>query len=89
MSKTLLTSRKCTEQWADFVFLRCGRTAHVLPHLAPVFSSGRMAFGMSLCGRTPALFEEWLGTGNQHERDKALAMRLCQRCEIESGGRTR
>jgi hypothetical protein len=74
--------------WADFVYSRRGGVTHVLPHLEAGLAAPRMSSPV-LCGRTPALFEEWHGTGNQPEHDQARRMPLCLRCELASRGRTR
>lgn len=68
--------------WADFVYLRYGSVTHVRPF------SGRSDYHRSvLCDREPTLFDDWLGTGNQTEIDKARRMPLCVRCMTLAEGR--
>lgn len=67
--------------WADFVYTRRGGVTHVLS-----FSRSSPAV---LCGRSPGLFDDWLGTGSQTEHDQARRMPLCVRCELLSRGRAR
>lgn len=69
--------------WADFVYLRRGGVTHILPWAI------QPAYPTVLCGRSPELFESWLGTGSQAEYDKARRMPLCIRCMNMSEGRTR
>lgn len=54
------------EEWADRVYTRHGRVAHVV------------AWGDTLarCGRTAL----WLGTGSWQEQEKAQALVLCADC---------
>jgi hypothetical protein len=73
--------------WADFVFARRGGVTHVLPFNAPLY--GTRSGGAVLCGRMPAVFDEWLGTGSQTEIDQARRMPLCIRCMERSEGRAR
>jgi hypothetical protein len=72
--------------WADFVYLRQGKVAHVL-----VFGSYKpgVSYPSAQCGRSPNLFDSWYGTGSQTEIDKARRMPLCIRCMDLSKGRTR
>jgi hypothetical protein len=78
-----ISNRERIGAWADFVYLRRGGVTHIKPF------SEQAAYPAVLCGRTPDLFEAWLGTGNQTERDKARRMPLCVPCMKLSRGRTR
>lgn len=71
--------------WADFVYLRRGGVTHVRPFAETIYGN---RVGV-LCDREPGLFEDWLGTGNQSEHDRARSMPLCIRCMRMSEGRTR
>ena len=86
-STQVIGNRARIGAWADFVRTRRGGVTHVLPFNLPVY--GERMRGQVLCGRTPALFEDWLGTGSQAEIDQARRQPLCIRCAELSEGRTR
>jgi hypothetical protein len=81
-----MSDRERISAWADLVYLRRGGVVHVL-----VFGSYKpdVSYPPALCGRSPELFESWLGTGNQTEIDKASQLPLCIRCLDLSKGRLR
>lgn len=66
--------RERIEKWADFVYCRHGKVAHIKLHTEVA------TYPWALCGRSPQWTESWLGTGNQTECDTARGMPLCARC---------
>lgn len=79
------------DTWADLVYTRRGKVAHVLPFSAGYGTYGghRISDGEALCLRSPSIWDEWRGTGSQAEAEKARGLPLCARCEELSQGRTR
>lgn len=75
-------NRERIGKWADFVYLRRGGVTHVQPFCPTIYN-----YRPVLCGRDLTYGDNWLGTGNQSERDKARRMPLCIRCMNLAEGR--
>lgn len=68
-------NRERISKWADFVYTRRGGVTHVRAFTPTIYSDRPV-----LCGRELPWGEDWLGTGNQAEIDRARRMPLCIRC---------
>lgn len=62
----------------DRRYTRGGRVAHLVRVEA--------AQGRALCRRQPDGFEDWRGTGDQVEYERAAALPLCRRCDASVRG---
>ena len=58
----------------EWFYVRSGKVIH---------ARSRSMHGLDYtarCGTTPALFEDWLGTGNQKEYETVASLPKCKRC---------
>lgn len=62
-------------------YTRGGRKAHLVSTLNTTGSLGATApYAYAQCGRQPALFDAWYGSGTQDEEERAAALPLCRIC---------
>lgn len=80
-----MTTRDRFFEWADLVYMTHGRVTHVLAYAGS--QPYHMYWGKALCGRSPSLNSEWLGTDSYSQMVEANRQKLCKRCEALAAGR--
>lgn len=86
----MMSDREQTDKWVDLVYLPAGHVTHLLcyaDNTRLTYPRYWMHWGKAMCGQTPGLNSEWLGTGSYSQMVEAHRQRLCKHCEALAIGR--